>query len=91
MLSIWTMAKGRIIAAIVAALLGGLALIGFDVVSAETINAVTVFATALVTFVQFLAYGVFHLFVTKRKLTRGDVAEENIEQLTPTVRSAVNR
>ena len=81
MISLWNMLKGRIIAAIAAAILSALAMAGFDVVSEETITSVTVFATALVTFVQFLVYAFFHTLMTKRKLERGETAVENLPRL----------
>lgn len=80
-LSFFQMAKGRIIATLVATLLSVLALLGIDVLSETTINQVTVFVTAFVTFIQFLGYSLFHLFITKRKLENHQVAQENLDRL----------
>jgi uncharacterized protein (DUF58 family) len=81
MLSLWQMLKGRAIGAIVAALLAGLSLLGFDVVAETTIEQATIFATAIVTFFQFLGYSLFHTIITKRKLERHQIAQENLDRL----------
>lgn len=82
MISLWAMMKGRVVAALVATILSVLALMGFDVLSEATINAATVFATAVVTFFQFIGYAAFHTFATRRRLLQGKTAVENVERLT---------
>lgn len=80
MLSLWQMAKGRLVAGVVAGLMIFLSWLGFGELTEQDISTVNALASAVVNFLGFVAYGLFHLWTTKRKLQRGEVAQENIDR-----------
>lgn len=81
MLSLWQMARGRLVAGIVAGIMIFLGWLGFGEISGEDVDTITALASAFVNFLGFVSYGLYHLWTTKRKLQRGEVAQENLEKL----------
>ena len=77
----WEMAKGRIIAALVAWLVLALGRMGFAAVEGADLDVVTAFVSSTVEFLAFAGYGAFHIYKEKRKLDRGEVVPSRVERL----------
>lgn len=81
MISLWQMIRGRMVAAIAAALAGLLAFLGIAELTGGDGDAVHAVAESVVNLASFIAYALFHQWATKRKLMSGEVAVENLERM----------
>jgi uncharacterized membrane protein len=83
MLSLWTMARGRIVAALVAGLVTVLAALGVAQLTPEEAVLVETLAAGVVNALALLAYGLYHIWRERRQLLAGEIVPSRIERLDP--------
>lgn len=85
-MSIWSMARTRLVSALVGLIVAGLAWAGLEEVTPELRESVQGLAEALVTFVFYTSTTLFRTYMEKRALERGEVVPSRVEKITPELR-----
>lgn len=79
--SLWAMARGRVAAALVAAIVFVLTQIGVVALTPEDMVEVQNLASGLSWFFGTATYGLFHIWREKKKLDRGEIVPSRVESL----------
>lgn len=76
MFNLWNMVKGRIAAWLVAVIVGAFS---FIQLSPEHLDLIEAFVNSVLALLPLLVYAIGHVFSTKRKLDKGKIAVENVD------------